>query len=129
MTISKVGGVVWYTAAEGAAQVGLPAGGGGCPMETADAPYFSRDSYAGFWLRLLVDCIDILVVTVVWLAVLFVLLQAFPSAETALNATLAAYAIIAFSYFVVLKRSRIGTVCYRLGGVRLVGIHGGLPSL
>ena len=98
-------------------------------METTDAPYFRRQDYAGFWLRLLVDSIDVFVVTVVWFAVLFALWDAFPSAETALNGALAAFAIIAFFYFVVLKRSRIGTVGYRVGGVRLVGLNGAPPSL
>jgi uncharacterized RDD family membrane protein YckC len=41
-----------------------------------------------------------------------------------LNLFLAAGAILVFCYFVVLKRSKAGTVGYRLCGVRVVGLDG-----
>lgn len=43
---------------------------------------------------------------------------------TPLNLILLAWAAVFFCYFVLLKRSRAGTLGYRLCGVRIVGIDG-----
>jgi uncharacterized RDD family membrane protein YckC len=66
-----------------------------------------------------VDLIDAVVVGVLCIvAVLF--LWAFASGKS----VLAVSAIIFFCYFVLLKRSKGGSVGYRLGGVRIVGLDG-----
>jgi len=89
-------------------------------MNAIDGVYFRREDYAGFWLRSLVDVIDVLVVgalfsalgTALWL----------PSITWILNLFLGICAIVVFCYFVVLKRSKIGTLGYLVCGVRIVGL-------
>jgi uncharacterized RDD family membrane protein YckC len=91
------------------------------------APYFRREDYAGFWRRLLVDLVDGFVVSGICTAATFALWGVFPSDRMALNASLALWIIVAFLYFVVLKRSPIGTLGYRAAGVRIIGLDG-LPA-
>jgi uncharacterized RDD family membrane protein YckC len=91
------------------------------------APYFRREDYAGFWRRLLVDLIDVFVVSVVCTVATIALWDVFPSDRMALNVTLAIWTIVAFLYFVALKRSPIGTLGYRAAGVRIIGLDG-LPA-
>ncbi len=88
-------------------------------MDTVGGVYFQRDDYASFWLRLLVDLIDA-VIAVVLCSLAFLALWVFAP----LNLILFAWAAIFFCYFVLLKRSRAGTLGYRMGGVRIVGIDG-----
>jgi uncharacterized RDD family membrane protein YckC len=94
--------------------------------------YFVREDYAPFWLRLLVDLIDVVVVGVGCLAPLALASAPFwPSSwQGAVNhAALAACAVFAFCYFVLLKRSGPRTVGYRVGGVRIVDLDGQPASL
>jgi len=81
--------------------------------------YFQRCDYASFWLRLLVDLIDAVTAGVLC-CVAIVALWAFAPAKLILFVC----AAIFFCYFVLLKRSRGGTVGYRLCGVRIVGLDG-----
>ena len=88
-------------------------------MDTVAGVYFQRDDYASFWLRLLVDLIDA-VTAVVLCFLAFLALWAFAPVRLIL---LVCGAIL-FWYFVLLKRSRGGTVGYRLAGVRIVELDG-----
>ena len=92
--------------------------------------YYSRDDYAGFWRRLVVDLIDftlllVAIVTVISGAVLIV-----PTGEQALPHVLFWSALVlGFAYLVLLKRSRFRTLGYLVGGIRIVSIHGDRPSI
>ena len=81
--------------------------------------YFRRKDYASFWLRLLVDLIDVVSVGVLCAAAVLVLWAFVPG-----QLLLAVCAIVFFCYVVLLKRSKGGTVGYRAGGVRIVGLDG-----
>jgi len=98
-------------------------------MKTADGVYFLHDDYASFWRRLLIDTIDALAVGMACLVVGIILFTTFPFNTTTLNWALAIFAVVAFWYLVILKRSKAGTVGYRMGGVRIVGMDGQTASL
>jgi len=91
-------------------------------MDAREGVYFRREDYAGFWLRLLIDLIDVVVVAGVHLFVLATV--TFPSTEMVGDLLLVTSAIVVFSYFVILKRSRIGTVGFRVVGFKVVGLNG-----
>jgi uncharacterized RDD family membrane protein YckC len=98
-------------------------------MKTTDGVYFLPEDYASFWLRLFIDVMDALAIGAAWFLVAIVLWTIFPFNRMTLNLTLAIFAIVAFCYLVILKRSKIGTVGYRIGGVRIVGMDGQAASL
>jgi len=97
-------------------------------MDATNGLYFKHEDYAGFWRRLVIDLIDVFVVACICLTLAITLGAAFPSSESIGDATLATCTTIVLSYFVILKRSRMGTVGYRVGGVRIVGMNGQPPS-
>jgi len=98
-------------------------------MKTTDGVYFSHEDYASFWLRLLIDTIDALVVGAACSVVALALWTTFPFNRLTFNFAVAAFALLAFCYLVVLKRSKIGTAGYRIGGVRIIGPDGQTASL
>lgn len=98
-------------------------------MNTTGCVYFRTEDYASFWRRMLVDTVDILTIGVVCLGLTFMLDATLPPGSLSLDEVLASLAAVIFVYFVLLKRSRIGTAGYRLGGVRIVGPDGRPPGL
>jgi uncharacterized RDD family membrane protein YckC len=92
--------------------------------------YYSRDDYAGFWRRLVVDLIDF---TVLLVAVATITLGAalmLPEGEEQLPYILLLLGFaFGFVYLVLLKRSRFRTLGYLVGGIRIVTIHGERPSI
>lgn len=104
-------------------------------MDVASGVYFRREDYAGFWRRLLIDVVDVCVVAASCLTVAATCLvlagefgEDFSSSRIAANVAFASCIAVVGSYFVILKRSRIGTVGYRVGGVKVVNLHGRPPS-
>jgi|SRR5712691_6870931 len=97
-------------------------------METTYGLYFRREDYATFWRRSLIVVIDALVVGAVCSALFVALWATFPFREMLGELILATCVVAAFCYFVVLKRSKVGTLGYRVGGVRIVGLDGQTPS-
>ncbi len=92
--------------------------------------WFHRPDYLGFWKRTIVATIDILVVLIVFAVVLI------PAPDIAEDSEYAVglfepliFGFICAVYYIVLKRSRVGTVGYRLFGVQIVDLHGERPSL
>ena len=94
-------------------------------MKPLTGVYFRRDDYAGFWRRLLIDAVDLTLIGVVCVTLFAIVWMVFPSPGLVLGSWGAAF----FSYFVLLKRSSIGTVGYRVGGVRIVGQDGEKPAI
>jgi uncharacterized RDD family membrane protein YckC len=88
-------------------------------METIVGVYFRRDDYASFWRRLLVDLIDAATAGLLCCLAIFVLWPVIPA-----RPILLVCAAIFFCYFVLLKRTRGGSVGYRVAGVRIVGLDG-----
>lgn len=87
--------------------------------------YFRPNDYAGFWRRLLIDSVDLVVIGVVCVTLFVIVWMVFPSPSLILGT----WAAACFSYFVLLKRSSAGTLGYRLCGVRIVGQDGETPGL
>lgn len=97
-------------------------------MNTEKGIYFRREDYASFWVRVLVDIVDLLVFGAVGIALTIPLIVVAPFGRSKLNLILLIWVVIALSYFVVLKRSRFRTLGYRVGRVRIVGLDGRTPS-
>ena len=93
-------------------------------MNSADGVYFRRDDYASFWLRLLIDVIDFLVFGAVCLALAGTVFVLFQHTRMILNLIFTTCSALAFCYFVVLKRSTVGTIGFRICKVKVVGIDG-----
>lgn len=97
-----------------------------------DADYYEVGDYAGFSSRLLIMCVDSLILLllgiVLWvpLAALLIagVLEADPSA-----CFWGAYLVAIWLYLAPLKRSVFGTIGYQVFRVRLVSAKGGRPSL
>lgn len=101
---------------------------------TRDAPelgvYFQRKDYAGFWVRLVVVIIDVVVFGVLLFLVLALVFPILPEDGRAkANLFVVSAAGLSFLYFVVLKRSTIRTLGYIVGKVRIVDLHGRRPSI
>src|SRR4051812_25696269 len=97
-------------------------GAGYMSIGTADETtgvYFRHEDYAGFWRRLMIDIIDAVVIGVVCLGA-FIGLWAFVSSDVILLVC----AGMAYCYFVLFKRTKTGTLGYRIGGVKIVGLDG-----
>ena len=90
--------------------------------------YFRHEDYASFWLRVLVDVIDLLVFGAMCLALTLPVMIIFTLSKSTLNLILLYLVTVAVSYFVVLKRSRFRTFGYRAGRLRIVGLDGRVPS-
>ena len=97
-------------------------------MKTALGVYFTREDYAPFWLRLLVDVIDLLAFGAMCAALTVVVAIVIPVSRSMVNLILFAWVATAFYYFVILKRSRFRTLGYRLGRIKIVGLDGQPPS-
>ena len=98
----------------------------------ASGVWFFPSDYAGFWRRLAVELVDVVVIAAVLLVVGVAVVLLDPSEDlsdrTAL-VLLSSWAVVVYGYFVLLKHSRVGTVGYRVGGVRIVDAAGRPPGL
>jgi uncharacterized RDD family membrane protein YckC len=90
--------------------------------------YFLRQDYAPFWVRLLVDLIDVGIFGVVCGALMMLVMIIVPFTRTTLNLLLLMWIAVALLYFVVLKRSNFRTLGYRIAKVRIIGLDNQPPS-
>jgi uncharacterized RDD family membrane protein YckC len=97
-------------------------------VKTALGVYYRREDYAPFWLRLLVDVIDLLAFGAVGAALTVAVAIVIPVSRSMINLILLAWVATAFFYFVILKRSRFRTLGYRLGRIKIVGLDGQPPT-
>jgi uncharacterized RDD family membrane protein YckC len=72
----------------------------------------------------MVDVVDMFTFGIPWLILTVALWYVIPGVVM-----VGLWVALAFLYFVVLKKSRFGTLGYRLGGVKIVGLNGDSPSL
>jgi uncharacterized RDD family membrane protein YckC len=93
-------------------------------MDTATGVWFRRDDYAGLFRRLAIDILDGLIVGCLCFGLLLVVRDSVPY-----RVLFAGWVGILFCYFVLLKRSRFGTVGYRLFGAKIVDMWGRVPGL
>lgn len=97
-------------------------------VKTADGLYFRREDYAPFWVRVLVDVIDILTFGALCSALMIPVLVIAPFNRMTVNLILLMFVALAFLYFVIVKRSRFRTLGYRVGRVRIVALNGQTPG-
>jgi uncharacterized RDD family membrane protein YckC len=99
------------------------------PLNFPTGVYFLRQDYAPFWLRVLVDLVDLTIFGVVCgILTMLVMMINLPFTKTTLNLLLLMWITVAVLYFVVIKRSSFRTLGYRLGRVRIIGLDGDPPS-
>jgi uncharacterized RDD family membrane protein YckC len=98
------------------------------PLNFPTGVYFLREEYAPFWVRVLVDLIDLAVFSVACGVLTMLVTIYVPFTKTTLNLLLLMCITVALLYFVVLKRSNFRTLGYRLGRVRITGLDGEPPS-
>jgi uncharacterized RDD family membrane protein YckC len=96
------------------------------------AVWFFPSDYVGVWRRLAVELVDsvVIVVGLVLVTATVVLLDPGEDlSDTTLAVAISCWAVLIYGYFVVLKRSRLTTVGYRLARVRIVDACGRPPRL
>ena len=97
-----------------------------------DADYYDMDDYVGFGKRLIVVCIDSMIIVLIGIAlwIPFVVLIVTEYAQTDPSGVFWIFFLIAiWVYLAPIKRSDFGTIGYRMLGIRLVSTKGGRPSL
>jgi uncharacterized RDD family membrane protein YckC len=95
----------------------------------AEGVYFNREDYAGFWLRVLVDFIDITVMFAVSVSCSLLIMAVVSTPRQVATALYVLWAGLWFLYFVLLKRSDFGTLGYKLCMVRIVTVRDECPSI
>lgn len=95
----------------------------------AEGVYFHREEYAGFWLRLIVEVIDISVIMAISIASTMLITEFVSVSEQLINFIFLMWTGIWFAYFVLLKRSGFGTLGYKLCKVHVVNLCGERPSI
>jgi uncharacterized RDD family membrane protein YckC len=90
--------------------------------------YYQQDDYIGVGRRFFIDIVDGFVATIVSL-IASVVLFAVMSDDAYAKALPAAWIVVWFSYFVLLKGSKFRTIGYLSAGARIVDISGERPSL
>ena len=101
-------------------------------LSSLQAVWFFPSDYVGFWRRLAVELVDSVVIVVVLLVVTATVVLLDPGedlSDTTLAVLVSCWAVFIYGYFVVLKRSRVNTVGYRLARVRIVDAYGRPPGL
>ena len=93
-----------------------------------DGVYYQENDYIGVARRFFIDIVDGFIATVMSL-IASVVLVAVMSDETFAAALPAVWIVVWFSYFVLLKGSKLRTIGYVLAGARIVDISGERPSL
>lgn len=95
----------------------------------SEGVYYDREAYAGFWLRLIVDVIDISVIMTISIISTTFFMRVFSPSEQSISVHFLLWAGLWFSYFVLLKRSSFGTLGYKLCKVRVVNLRGERPGI
>jgi len=98
-------------------------------LNNSDGVYYDREAYAGFWLRLIVDVIDISAIMSLSIVVTILFIKVFTPSEQYIPVLLLLWVGLWFTYFVLLKRSSFGTLGYKLCKVRVVNLRGERPSI
>ncbi len=97
--------------------------------EESEGVYYDRKSYAGFWLRFIVDIIDFSFIIAVSIIFTAPIIRAFSFSEQIIPVIILLWAGLWFAYFVLLKRSECGTLGYCLCKVRILNLKGERPGI
>jgi uncharacterized RDD family membrane protein YckC len=99
------------------------------PVEHIDGVFYARRDCAGFLRRAISGAIDAGVVWLLWVLNFNVVLAFRPTEEVAALAIVIGLPGMGFLYFVVMKRSQVRTVGYRMTGLKVVNLRGSAPSV
>jgi len=93
--------------------------------------YYRAQDYAGFFRRLAIDLIDVAAVFLLWFVLAVAVLASTPEDRwgRARGGLLLLGMVMAFAYFVLLKRSAIRTLGYRVCRAQIVNLQGLRPSV
>jgi uncharacterized RDD family membrane protein YckC len=102
-------------------------------MNDEEGIYYSRESYVGFWTRLLIDIIDIFIILILSFLVSFAFLIlasiiSFEDRKLVWVALLLILMVVWFLYFVILKGSKIRTIGYMICNAKIVNLKGEIPG-
>jgi uncharacterized RDD family membrane protein YckC len=98
-------------------------------LNTLPAVWFFPSDYAGFWRRLGIELADAAVIVMLLLSVTVTVALMDPVGDWNDTYLFLGWAALVWAYFVLLKRTPVGTVGYRLAGVRIVDAYGRTPGL
>jgi len=90
--------------------------------------YYARTDCAGFWRRLIVECVDLAAAFGIVLAAAAALTLVLSLPTVAESELLVLMLAVWFTYFVLVKGSRLQTLGYRLARVRMVDLQGATPG-
>jgi uncharacterized RDD family membrane protein YckC len=93
------------------------------------AVWFFPSDYAGFWRRIGIELVDATVIVVLLLVAAVAVALLDSAGEWSDAVLIGSWAAFIWGYFVLLKRSRFGTVGYRLAGVRIIDAYDRPPGL
>jgi hypothetical protein len=93
-------------------------------VRLADGVYFRREDYAPFLVRVLVDVIDLAAFGALCGVLILPVMVTAPFSRRTVDLILVLAVATAFFYFVVLKRSRLRTLGYRVGFGSLLSTAG-----
>ena len=92
--------------------------------------FYRPEDYVHFWRRDLIDCIDVLVVSMLCLLLGILLFFVLGENPPRLRRVFALGCVgVGLWYFVILKRSRVRTVGYILAEARIVSLTGERPTI
>jgi uncharacterized RDD family membrane protein YckC len=98
-------------------------------LNARPAVWFFPSDYAGFWRRLGIELADATMIVVLLLVVTVTVALLDPVGDWNDAYLFAGWTALVWAYFVFLKRTPVGTVGYRLAGVRIVDAYGRSPGL
>jgi len=99
------------------------------PDDVEYGVYYITSDYLGVCRRLVIDLVDAVIAGLASVSFSLVV-SLFVSDDNALGlAVLITWAAVGFAYFVLLKRSRVRTLGYRLARARIVNLRGEVPSV
>jgi uncharacterized RDD family membrane protein YckC len=98
-------------------------------LNALPAVWFFPSDYAGVWRRLGIELADATAIVVLLLIVTVTVALLDPVGDWNDTYLFAGWLALVWTYFVLLKRTPLGTVGYRLAGVRIVDAYGRRPGL
>jgi len=105
---------------------------GGPGSGSRAAVWFFPSDYAGLWRRLAIELADLIAIVILMTGIAAAAIVLHPAErpdDRMLAALWLCWLACIYGYFVVLKRSRISTLGYRLARVRIVDPYGRPPDL
>ena len=98
------------------------------PLPPNTGVYYAKPDYAGFWLRVLAWCIDIMIILLILWSYFLVFNYYSQWSESEFKILFWLSLVTCHIYLVVIKNTKISTVGFWLTNIRVVDLHGNKPS-